>query len=116
MAGRYQFSGSAAQIAFSASMMCRAAGDRPRSASGPPDQKRSCQTYRSLRRTLSSRASALTFHDGDIVELETEGLGRLRINVRDALKRTWSRETRLERQDKGLDPVAPQLTGKYAPA
>ena len=56
------------------------------------------------------------FHDGDVVELETEGLGRLRINVRDALKRTWSRETRLERQDKGLDPVAPQLTGKYAPA
>src|SRR5688572_15034432 len=56
------------------------------------------------------------FHDGDVVELETEGLGRLRINVHDALKRTWSRETRLERQDKGLDPVAPQLTGKYAPA
>ena len=56
------------------------------------------------------------FHDGDVVELETEGLGRLRINVRDTLKRTWSRETRLERQDKGLDPVAPQLTGKYAPA
>jgi 2-keto-4-pentenoate hydratase/2-oxohepta-3-ene-1,7-dioic acid hydratase in catechol pathway len=56
------------------------------------------------------------FHDGDVVELETEGLGRLRINVRDALKRTWSRETRLERQDKGLDPLAPQLTGKYAPA
>ena len=56
------------------------------------------------------------FHDGDVVELETEGLGRLRITVRDALKRTWSRETRLERQDKGLDPLAPQLTGKYAPA
>jgi len=56
------------------------------------------------------------FHDGDVVELETEGLGRLRINVRDALKRAWSRETRLERQDKGLDPVAPQLTGRYAPA
>jgi 2-keto-4-pentenoate hydratase/2-oxohepta-3-ene-1,7-dioic acid hydratase in catechol pathway len=55
------------------------------------------------------------FHDGDVVELETEALGRLRITVRDALKRTWSRETRLERQDKGLDPVAPQLTGKYAP-
>jgi hypothetical protein len=36
--------------------------------------------------------------------------------VSDALKRTWSRETRLERQGKGLDPVAPQLTGKYAPA
>jgi 2-keto-4-pentenoate hydratase/2-oxohepta-3-ene-1,7-dioic acid hydratase in catechol pathway len=54
------------------------------------------------------------FHDGDVVELEIEGLGRLQIKVRDALKRTWSRETRLERQDKGLDPLAPQLTGKYA--
>ena len=56
------------------------------------------------------------FHDGDVVELETEGLGRLRIDVRDPLERTWSRETRLERQDKGLDPLAPQLSGKYAPA
>jgi 2-keto-4-pentenoate hydratase/2-oxohepta-3-ene-1,7-dioic acid hydratase in catechol pathway len=56
------------------------------------------------------------FHDGDVIELETEGLGRLRINVKDALKRTWSRETRLERQEKGLDPIAPQLSGKYAPA
>ncbi len=56
------------------------------------------------------------FQDGDRIELEVEGLGRLAINVRDELKRTWSRETRLERQDKGLDPIAPQLTGKYAPA
>jgi len=55
------------------------------------------------------------FHDQDVVELETEGLGRLRINVKDPLKRTWSRETRLERQEKGLDPLAPQLSGKYAP-
>jgi 2-keto-4-pentenoate hydratase/2-oxohepta-3-ene-1,7-dioic acid hydratase in catechol pathway len=55
------------------------------------------------------------FHDEDVVELETEGLGRLRINVKDPLKRTWSRETRLERQEKGLDPLAPQLSGKYAP-
>ena len=56
------------------------------------------------------------FQDGDKIELEVEGLGRLRINVRDDLKRAWSRETRLERQDKGLDPIAPQLSGKYAPA
>src|SRR5882757_7761772 len=34
---------------------------RPPSASGPPDRKRLRQAYRSLRRTLSSRASALTF-------------------------------------------------------
>jgi 2-keto-4-pentenoate hydratase/2-oxohepta-3-ene-1,7-dioic acid hydratase in catechol pathway len=57
------------------------------------------------------------FQDGDTVELETEGLGRLHIKVRDDLKRTWTRETRLERQDKGFENVmAPQLTGKYKPA
>jgi 2-keto-4-pentenoate hydratase/2-oxohepta-3-ene-1,7-dioic acid hydratase in catechol pathway len=54
------------------------------------------------------------FMDGDKIELETEGLGRLHITVRDDLKRTWERETRLQRQDKGLDPIAPQLSGKYA--
>jgi 2-keto-4-pentenoate hydratase/2-oxohepta-3-ene-1,7-dioic acid hydratase in catechol pathway len=51
--------------------------------------------------------------DGDVVELETEGLGRLRFNVRDPLERTWSRETRLEREQKGLEGRTPQLTGKY---
>jgi len=56
------------------------------------------------------------FQHGDTVELETEGLGRLRVNVRDDLRRTWSRELRLERHSKGLDTIAPQLTGKYAPA
>ena len=55
------------------------------------------------------------FQDGDKVELETEGLGRLTFNVRDDLKRTWGRETRLDRQNKKLDvPTTPQLTGKYA--
>src|SRR2546426_8797220 len=53
---------------------------------------------------------------GDLIELETEGLGRLRLHVRDDLKRTWARETRLERQEKGLEGTTPQLTGKYAPA
>jgi 2-keto-4-pentenoate hydratase/2-oxohepta-3-ene-1,7-dioic acid hydratase in catechol pathway len=57
------------------------------------------------------------FQDGDVVELETEGLGRLRINVRDELKRTWARETRLELANRGAKEVTtPQLTGKYAPA
>ena len=55
------------------------------------------------------------FQDGDLVELETEGLGRLHVRVRDDSKRTWARETRLERQEKGLDGTTPQLTGKYAP-
>ena len=57
------------------------------------------------------------FMDGDKVELECEGLGVLHINVRDDLKRTWSRDTRLEHANKGLPGVqTPQLTGKYAPA
>ena len=56
------------------------------------------------------------FHDGDTVELECEGMGRLKVNIRDDLKRTWERTTRLARKNKGLEPPhAPQLTGKYAP-
>jgi len=54
------------------------------------------------------------FQDGDRVALETQGLGRLHINVSDPLKRTWSRETRLERAEKKLEGLTPQLTGKYA--
>ena len=48
------------------------------------------------------------FQDGDLIELETEGLGRLRVRVRDDLKRTWARETRAERQAKGLEGTTPQ--------
>src|SRR5438445_5989309 len=55
------------------------------------------------------------FQDGDRIELETEGLGRLRFNVRDDLKRTWARETRLDRQEQKLEGTKPQLTGKSAP-
>jgi len=56
------------------------------------------------------------FQDGDRVELETEGLGRLHIGVRDELKRSWSRDTRLEHKEKKLEGAAtPQLAGKYAP-
>jgi 2-keto-4-pentenoate hydratase/2-oxohepta-3-ene-1,7-dioic acid hydratase in catechol pathway len=57
-----------------------------------------------------------SFMDGDVVELETQGLGRLRFNIRDELKRTWSRETRLDRQKKGAEGPTNQLTGKYAQA
>jgi 2-keto-4-pentenoate hydratase/2-oxohepta-3-ene-1,7-dioic acid hydratase in catechol pathway len=57
-----------------------------------------------------------SFQDGDTVELECEGLGKLQINVRDDLKRTWARTTRLEHKEKGADGAfTPQLTGKYAP-
>ncbi len=55
-----------------------------------------------------------SFMDGDVVELEVQGLGRLKFNVKDELKRTWSRETRQDRKEKGQDGPTPQLTGKYA--
>ena len=54
------------------------------------------------------------FQNGDRIELEVDGLGRLTFNVSDSLRRSWPRETRLERQTKGLDPLAPQASGKYA--
>ncbi|MBO0885948.1 MAG: fumarylacetoacetate hydrolase family protein [Acidimicrobiales bacterium] len=57
------------------------------------------------------------FMDGDQIDVEVEGLGRLHFNVRDELKRTWERQTRLQRREAGLEgPTAPQLTGKYAPS
>ena len=56
------------------------------------------------------------FQDGDKVEIEIEKLGRLRIKVRDDLKRTWARETRLQRLHRKLEGQTPQLTGKYAKA
>jgi 2-keto-4-pentenoate hydratase/2-oxohepta-3-ene-1,7-dioic acid hydratase in catechol pathway len=55
------------------------------------------------------------FMDGDEIELEVEGLSRLRVGVRDDLKRTWKRETRHDRQVQGKPGPTPQLTGKYAP-
>ena len=54
------------------------------------------------------------FQNGDTVELEADGLGRLTVKVKDDLRRTWARETRLEREQKGLKGYTPQLTGKYA--
>ena len=64
-----------------------------------------------------------SFQDGDKIELEIDGLGRLAFNVRDELKRTWGRETRLQMHEKAAQKTAgnypditPQLTGKHAPA
>ena len=54
------------------------------------------------------------FQDGDEITLSVEGLGTLSFNVRDDLKRTWGRDTRLDRMDAGLEGTTPQLTGKYA--
>lgn len=57
------------------------------------------------------------FMDGDKVEMEIEGLGRLTIRVRDDLKRTWARVTRLQHAESGgSGPHAPQLAGKHAGA
>lgn len=66
--------------------------------------------------TGTSHRGLSAFQDGDTVELEVEGLGRLTVKVRDELRRTWLRETRLEREQKGLKGLTPQLTGKYAQA
>jgi 2-keto-4-pentenoate hydratase/2-oxohepta-3-ene-1,7-dioic acid hydratase in catechol pathway len=53
------------------------------------------------------------FQDGDKIELDVERCGKLTITVRDDLKRTWSRETRLDRANKKLEGLTPQLSGKY---
>ncbi|MGE0746266.1 MAG: fumarylacetoacetate hydrolase family protein [Rhodospirillales bacterium] len=56
------------------------------------------------------------FMDGDKIEIEIEKVGRLSFMVKDDLKRTWARVTRLQHADKKLEGVhTPQLTGKYAP-
>jgi 2-keto-4-pentenoate hydratase/2-oxohepta-3-ene-1,7-dioic acid hydratase in catechol pathway len=54
------------------------------------------------------------FMDGDRIELEVEGLGRLHVTVQDDLKRTWKRETRLDRKNQGHDTPTPQVGGRYA--
>ena len=53
---------------------------------------------------------------GNTVDLECEGMGKLTIKVRDDLKRSWARETRLDREQKCLKGTTLQLTGKYATA
>ena len=52
------------------------------------------------------------FQDGHLVELETEGFGRLHIKVEDDLKRTWPRETRLQRKERGEE--RPAASGRPA--
>ena len=93
----------------------------------------SVEVEESLRRTIAWLSSIHTLHPGDIValgtnhrglhafmdgdriELEVDGLGRLTFKVKDALKRTWARDTRLEHAQKGGEGVStPQTGGKYA--
>jgi 2-keto-4-pentenoate hydratase/2-oxohepta-3-ene-1,7-dioic acid hydratase in catechol pathway len=66
--------------------------------------------------TGTNHRGLAAFQDGDVVELETQGLGRLTIKVADALKRSWGRETRLYRQEHNSPggDTAPQISGKYA--
>ncbi len=56
------------------------------------------------------------FMDGDKIELEVEGLGVLTVFIKDDLKRTWERVTRLQHAEAGGEGVqTPQTGGKYAP-
>ncbi len=54
------------------------------------------------------------FQDGDRIYMEVEGLGTLTFSIRDDLKRTWARTTRLEMAEQGIEGTTPQLSGKYA--
>src|SRR3978361_427354 len=61
------------------------------------------------------------FMDGDTIELEAEGLGRLKFGIKDDLKRSWARKTRLQMHEEAKEKTAglypdytPQLSGKYA--
>lgn len=56
------------------------------------------------------------YQNGDEIQVEASGLGRLHLRVSDELRRTWGRETRREREEQGLEPPSPQLGGKYAHA
>ena len=61
--------------------------------------------------------------DSDKIELDIEGVGKLAFNVKDELKRTWERRTRLQMHESaaqktpGAYPdITPQVSGKYAAA
>ncbi len=61
--------------------------------------------------------------DGDTIELETEGLGRLKFTIKDDLKRSWARKTRLQMHEEATQKTpgnypdfTQQTTGKHAKA
>ncbi len=64
--------------------------------------------------TGTNHTGLSAIQDGDSIEMEIDGLGRLHLAVRDDLKRTWGRETRHEWEAAGNEGTTPQLTGKYA--
>ena len=54
------------------------------------------------------------FMDGDKIELTCEGCGTLHVTVKDDLKRTWARITRLQHKESGAEGVHTKQTGgKY---
>ena len=55
-----------------------------------------------------------SFQDGDRIDMDIEGLGTLTFSIRDDLKRTWARTTRLEMAEQGIEGTTPQISGKYA--
>jgi 2-keto-4-pentenoate hydratase/2-oxohepta-3-ene-1,7-dioic acid hydratase in catechol pathway len=63
------------------------------------------------------------FMDGDRIEIEVDGLGRLSFTVKDELKRRWARVTRAEMHERAKEKIlghypdyTPQIGGKYAAA
>src|SRR5712692_4074740 len=63
------------------------------------------------------------FMDGDKVEIETEGLGRLTFNIKDELKRKWERVTRKQMHERAAQKTpgnypdfTPQTGGKHVKA
>jgi hypothetical protein len=64
-----------------------------------------------LGRVLAQRGIGLVYGGGRV---GADGGSRRRRLGQDDLSRTWARETRLERDQKGLKGYTPQLTGKYA--
>ena len=54
------------------------------------------------------------FQNGDRIDMDIEGLGTLTFSIRDDLKRTWARTTRLEMAEQGIEGTTPQISGKYA--
>ena len=54
------------------------------------------------------------FMNGDKIALECEGCGVLQITVKDPLKRSWARITRLKHKESGAQGVhTPQTGGMY---
>jgi 2-keto-4-pentenoate hydratase/2-oxohepta-3-ene-1,7-dioic acid hydratase in catechol pathway len=55
------------------------------------------------------------YMDGDKIELTIEKIGTLHVTVKDELKRTWERITRLQHKESGKEGAhTPQTGGKYA--